>query len=91
MCVRYSYDRQTKKRYKTAEVIVEEVEWIPTYPDDTAVMVKIARTERNLQKQLREAGALWHPRLLMWELPYRLVITLQLRDRIIASLEELTD
>lgn len=91
VCVRYRYDRQTKKRYKTAEIIVEEVEWTPTYPDDTAVMIKIARTERHLQKLLREAGALWYQRLLMWELPYRLAVELQLTDRIIASAEELTD
>lgn len=70
VCVRYRYDRQTWKRYKTVEIIVEETAWMPTYRSDTLVMVKVARTERQIQKQLRVAGATWDPELLLWELPY---------------------
>ena len=88
--VRYRYDRPTKKRYKTAEIIVEEVAWTPTYSADTRVVLKIAQTERLLQKQLRGAGAQWNPRLLLWELPYATVVALQLTDRVLASVEELT-
>jgi|GEM_PF-2609039 len=64
---------------------------MPTYPADTVVMVKIARTERHLQKQLRDASATWNPRILLWEVPYGLAVALQVTDRIIASAEELTD
>src|SRR4028118_366734 len=29
VCVRYRYDDAEKKRYKTVELIVEEVDWVP--------------------------------------------------------------
>jgi hypothetical protein len=29
LCVRYRYDAQKKRRYKTAEIIVDEVYWQP--------------------------------------------------------------
>ena len=32
VCVRYRYDPQTLKRYKTIELIVEESDWQPTDP-----------------------------------------------------------
>jgi len=32
VCVRYRYDAQTKKRYKTVEIIVDEVAWTPRAP-----------------------------------------------------------
>ena len=29
VCVRYRYDEQARKRFKTVELIVEEVDWEP--------------------------------------------------------------
>lgn len=29
ICVRYRYDEKSRKRYKTAEIIIDEKEWKP--------------------------------------------------------------
>lgn len=36
VCVRYRYDAKAGKRYKTAEIIVEEAEWRPPSPHPMA-------------------------------------------------------
>jgi hypothetical protein len=36
VCVRYRYDAKAGKRYKTAEIIVEEAEWCPPSPHPRA-------------------------------------------------------
>lgn len=43
VCVRYRYDIEKKRRYKTVEIIVEESEWIP---NDALVLVKVAWGEK---------------------------------------------
>src|SRR3989337_4595328 len=32
ICIRYRYDAEKKKRYKTAELIIEETAWTPPPP-----------------------------------------------------------
>ena len=36
VCVRYRYDKVRNRRYKTAELIVDEVSWTPRRPSGTA-------------------------------------------------------
>ncbi len=43
VCVRYRYDTQKRKQYKTVEIIVSESDWVPPpakYPDSTLVSLK---------------------------------------------------
>ena len=59
-CVRYRYDRQRWKRYKTIELIVEEAEWMPPPAPFTAnaiVGVRVELAEMELQRRVKQAGA----------------------------------
>jgi hypothetical protein len=86
VCVRYRYDKQQKKRFKTVELIVEEWPWTPPSPrrpDESVVLVKVAFSERDLRRQVKEAGGVWHPDKQGWELRYDRAVALGLRTRII--------
>src|SRR5213596_4409560 len=57
VCVRYRYDAQQKKRFKTVELIVAEREWDPPAPRFAADAVKRVRmsfTEIEIQKQVKQ-------------------------------------
>ena len=41
VCIRYRYDPQKKKRYKTVELIIEEIDWKPRRKADASVEVKV--------------------------------------------------
>jgi hypothetical protein len=56
VCVRYRYDAEKKRRYKTVELIVEEAAWEPQPTPDTAMAVRVAADERTLQQQVKQAG-----------------------------------
>ena len=52
VCVRYRYDRERQKRYKTVELIVDEAEWEAPcqVPDpETRVYVRVAWAKRPLR------------------------------------------
>lgn len=86
VCVRYRYDAQTKKRYTTVELIVEEGPWQPTAPRltaETIVGLHIDREEIELRQQIRAAGGTWNPSKRVWELRYDRVQTLGLKKRIV--------
>ncbi len=64
VCVRYRYDERTQKRYKTIELIIDEVPWqkherTPPGRRDkyTAVFVRIQYEETELRQRVKEAGA----------------------------------
>ncbi len=86
VCVRYRYDAARQKRYKTAEIIVEESSWIP--PDaepagDALVELVIGKTEGALQQRVREAGGRWNGVRGVWELRYADVVALGLTGRLV--------
>jgi len=59
VCVRYRYDAQQKKRFKTVELIIAEREWEPPPPRfdaDTIVGVHVGFTEEELRDQVKQAG-----------------------------------
>jgi hypothetical protein len=64
VCVRYRYDEQQKKRFKTVELIVEETAWSPKqrrFGDDAIVSVRVGWQEKELQGQVKRAGGRWNP------------------------------
>jgi len=88
VCVRYRYDEQQKKRYKTVELIVEESRWEPPAPppqDSTLVWVRIALLEAEVRQQVKTAGGRWDPQRRLWELRYGQVIALGLSKRIVRN------
>lgn len=90
VCVRYRYDERRKKRYKTVEVIVDEVEWKPkvkakTLTAGTVVGVKVGVEEVELRKRVRQAGGRWNGERRLWELRYDRVLEMGLAGRIRAK------
>ena len=84
ICVRYRYDEEKQKRYKTVELIVEEVDWIP---QQAVVWVKVAWGEQALRSKVKEAGGKWNGEKKAWELCYEKVVELSLENRIVRHWE----
>jgi len=73
VCVRYRYDAQKRKQYKTVEIIVSETDWIPPpakYPDSAMVALKIGIRETGLQAQVKAVGGRWDIEKKLWIVPY---------------------
>ena len=86
VCVRYRYDAQQKKRFKTVELIVAERAWEPPPPRfaaDTIVGVRVGFAEVELRDQVKQAGGKWNPTRKVWELCYEHVAALKLESRMV--------
>lgn len=86
VCVRYRYDAQKKKRYKTVEVIVEEKTWTPRPKkprSDQLMAIQVAWGEADIGRQVKQAGGKWNPQKKVWELRYDQVVKLGLEKRIV--------
>lgn len=83
VCVRYRYDEQSRKRFKTVELIVEESPWSPppTKPDKI-VGVRVELNEAELQRKVKLAGGKWFPQHKVWRLRYEQTVALGLEARI---------
>lgn len=90
VCVRYRYDASAGRRYTTVELIVAESEWAPRgrkarasrSPEDM-VYVRVAYSEEVLRAKMKALGAIWRPRVRLWELPWGVVRGLGIEDRVI--------
>lgn len=73
VCVRYRYDAQKRKQYKTIEIVVSESDWTPPpakFPDSTLVSLKIEAKETGLRSQVKAVGGRWDPNKKVWIVPY---------------------
>lgn len=85
VCVRYRYDFEANKRYTTAEIIVDEGEWIPKdrrFRNDEIVIVRVAFEDVELQKRVSRVGAIWDDIRCVWKIRYNQAVELGLRNRI---------
>lgn len=87
ICVRYRYDAERQKRYKTVELIVEETPWKPPAKPDRMVWVKVAWGEVEVARQVKQAGGKWSAQQKAWALAYSQVQALGLEARIIGPVE----
>ena len=85
VCVRYRYDAQRKKRYKTVELIIDVIDWEPPRRPDSIVQIEVAFEETQIQDMVRAAGGSWNRPKHVWELRYDQVLALNLADRIVDS------
>lgn len=86
--VRYRYDEQKMKRYKTVELIVEEADWIPPSKrpaGDTIVDIKVEWGEADVARQVKNAGGIWNAQKKVWELRYDQVVKCGLANRIVGE------
>jgi hypothetical protein len=85
VCVRYRYDANQCKRFKTVELIIEESTWQPPAKptlDDEIVGLRVGLKETDLQRRVKAAGGKWNPGRRVWEIRYDQVVRLGLIDRI---------
>ncbi len=82
VCVRYRYDKAAAKRYKTVELIVEEIPWKPRPHPDDPVFLRIGWDEKIAQERIRHAGGKWDRTKKLWKIAYGKAKELGLRSRI---------
>ena len=82
VCVRYRYDPR-KKQIKTVELIVAESDWEPRFAPDEIVALQVAYTDVATRRRVKQAGGVWNPDRMVWQLRYRRVVALGLRRRIV--------
>jgi hypothetical protein len=86
ICVRYRYDAQRKKRFKTVELLVAERDWEPPrqrLARDQIVALRLPFADVVVRARVKQAGGTWNPRRRVWELGYDRAIALGLADRIV--------
>ncbi len=86
ICVRYRYDAQREKRFKTVELLVAERDWEPPRPrfaHDQIVGVRVAFAEVAVRDRVKQAGGTWNPERRVWQLRYDRVAALGLNSRIV--------
>jgi hypothetical protein len=82
VCVRYRYDPQAGKRYKTVELIIAESEWTPRRSPSERVRIRVGYHEQGLRERVKAAGGRWDKQRKLWELPYGAVAAMKLEGRI---------
>ncbi len=85
VCVRYRYDKERRKRFKTIELVVDEQDWIPgvTIPADKLVLVRVGFGEMELRERIKAEGGFWYAEKKAWQLSYRKVLELGVERRIL--------
>ena len=64
LCVRYRYDEERRKRLKTVELVVDEVDWEPRESkmgDDAIVGLRVEWQGVELRDRVKSAGGRWDP------------------------------
>jgi len=89
ICVRYRYDAQRKKRFKTVELLIAERDWEPPPPrfgHDQIVGLRVAFADMAVRDRVKQAGGTWNPERRVWQLRYDRVVALGLDSRIVDKL-----
>ena len=94
VCVRYRYDAVAQVRYKTVELVIEQVRWTPAQrarrqgegPGRPPVLVhlRVRFHQEQLRKRVKEAGGRWLPDKKVWVVPLGVARRLGLDDRAVA-------
>ena len=88
VAVRYRYDEARRLRFKTVELVVEQIPWVPRVPVDRSpaerVFVRINYDEADLRVAAKNAGARWDQERKLWELRLGTVYALGLDQRIVS-------
>jgi hypothetical protein len=84
ICVRYRYDAQRKKRFKTVELVVAEHDWEPPRrPPDQIVGLRVAYAEVAVRERVKQAGGKWNRDRRLLELRHDHAVALGLAGRIV--------
>jgi hypothetical protein len=83
VCIRYRYNAEKGKRYKTVELIIDETDWQPEPKPDELVGIRVAYSELELRQKMKDAGGRWNPVRRLWELHFQEVVRLGLVERMV--------
>ncbi len=97
ICVRYRYDYENHKKYKTIELIIDEDHWTPAppHPDEYERPVqtrtiytrqaglRVGLFEKELQQKVKSLGATWSREDKLWYLNEHTAHQAGLEDRIV--------
>ena len=83
VCVRYRYDDIKKKRYKTVELIIDEVDWEPESRTRNASTRIVAIRVDPSEIKIKDEGGKWNRHKRRWEAGYDDVIRMGLNERIV--------
>ena len=86
-CVRYRYDRQSRTRLKTVELIIEKKPWRPSsnrFQDETLVPVHIEFNNKTIREKAKAAQGKWDPKARAWYIKFGEIKGTELEKFIIA-------
>lgn len=83
VCVRYRYDEEKQRRYKTIELIIDEAEWMRKPRPGTIVYLRVAYSELVIRTKIKQAGGQWDSNLALWRLRFDQAEKLGLQKRIV--------
>ena len=86
--MRYRYDAQRKKRFKTVEFVVADRGWEPPGPrfaHDQIVGLRVAFADVAVRDRVKQAGGTWNPERRVWSLRYDREVALGLQIRIVEN------
>lgn len=73
VCVRYRYDPEKGRQYKTVEIVVSESPWTPPpakYAASELVALRIGFEEKSLQERVKSIGGTWDRQRKVWLVRY---------------------
>ena len=87
VCVRYRYDAQRKKRFKTVELLVAECDWNRHGLASATTRSSGYASPLPTWQSATEAGwrDTWNPERRVWQLRYDRVVALGLHSRIVSE------
>lgn len=84
VCVRYRYDKTTRRRLKTVELIVDEKHWDPPGAEACQyVFVRIPFTETDIRHAVLKHGGRWDADRRLWRLLWMTARNLGLENRVV--------
>jgi len=86
ICVRYRFDPSTSRKFKTVELIEEEIrreKHSGRIPVNKILEIRVHVTEYRLRQTVKAAGGRWNPAKQAWRLPYGMIKNMGLEHRII--------
>ena len=91
--VRYLYDADAGRRYKTVELIVSSAPWRPKprnprRRNEDIVALRIGYHEADLRERAKRLGAVWRPIQRLWEITWLDAKRLGLSDRVVAPVPD---
>lgn len=85
-CIRHRYCKSQGKKQITAELIIEEKDWLKDnerIPPNKLLGIRVSLDEKYVRSMIKDVGAKWDPQKKLWFLAYQDIQSLGLTERIV--------